>query len=133
MNGMPPPRDRRRLIRPLSQPLNDVGADHVSALADMRVYLVAPEGYVTAERDCRYARIGFMVYLDDGRLIAVPCVDATALQVAEVARQADDVKINGGLAGPRWTRIRNGWECSILEPVARTPLPIPRCGGVVRR
>ena len=128
MTAAPDPADRE-VITSLPATLNDISVSYIASLAEIGIELVA-YGSVTIDPEPRYARIGFVRLTDDGGAVAAHCVDATALQIAELCRQAEIALLDGPI-GPLWRRLRSGWECSILEPVADAR-PIPQCRRVPR-
>lgn len=127
MNGAPGGSDNGEAVTSLSVPLNDASVGFIAALAASGIDVAEPLGWVTLDPGSRHVRIGFIVALDDGDVVVVPCVDATAVQIGEICRQAEDVKLDGP-TGSQWTRLRNleGWESAILEPVYGAP-PTPQC------
>ncbi len=108
--------------------LNDVSVEYLAALLASGIELASPDGLVSMDPEGGYVRIGFMIVLDDGDIVAVPCEDASAMQIAELCRQAEVVKLDGP-TGSQWTRLRHlaGWESSILEPVYGVCGSTPRC------
>ncbi|MEV0247899.1 hypothetical protein AB0H76_15005 [Nocardia sp. NPDC050712] len=115
----------RELVTSLPPSLNDVSVGFVAAMAEAGIEVAAPLGRVTAERECRYFRVGFVMVLDAGGVVAVPCEDATALQISEILRQAEVARLDGP-KGPRWMRVPGeGWACSILEPAPLWSEPTP--------
>lgn len=131
--ALPDPEDREA-VTALTPALEDVSVDFVAGLAEVDIDLCGPQGWVSVDPGCRYARIGFVVVWDDGEVSAVACVNATAVQVGEVCRQGEWAKLNGP-TGPRWRRIPDrGWELSIREPIAADEFPpIARCHRVPGR
>ena len=102
----------------LSEPLNDVTVDYVTAFAEVDVEIADPDGYVTVDMACTYAEIGYIAVWDTGGVTAVPAINASAEQVGEIVRQAELALLDGVTDDPWWRRIPDlGWQCVILEPV----------------
>lgn len=118
----------------LSEPLNEVTVDYVTAYASVGVEIADPAGHIMVDMACRYATIGFVVVWDAGGVTAVPTFETSAEQVGEIVRHAELALLDGVTDDRWWRRIPDqGWLCAVLEPVCGAPAPIPPSPRSVRR
>ena len=90
---------------------------HTAALGAIGVEMIEPAGFGGVDDSGRMFEIGVVFVADEGVTYAVPCSDATAVQMFEVLRQAEIAHL-GGPVGPSWSRIDGGWIATVLEPIA---------------